>query len=121
MIQQNISNNRRRGAAMIEYSLLIAGVVLVAAAAVAVCGHKTNDLVSSVAATLPGAHADDNAPIISGKIIETAPQDLDGDGTIDGIALDVDTILANSDGTVERLGANLGTTTSISTLVVEAE
>ena len=116
------TQQRNRGAAMIEYALLVAGVVLVAAAATAVFGHKTNDLISGVAAVLPGAHGDDNAPIVSGKIIETAPQDHDGDaGTPDAIALDIDTIVANSDGTVERLGTRLGTASSISQLIVEAE
>ena len=112
---------RDRGAAMVEYALLIAGVTLVSAAATALFGHQTNDLIAGVAAVLPGAHADDNAPIISGKIVETAPQDIDGDGTIDGIALDIPTILASSDGTQERLGNALGTESNISTLVLEAE
>ena len=113
---------RNRGAAMIEYALLIAGVTLVSATATALFGHQTNDLVSGVAAVLPGAHADDNAPIVSGKIIETAPQDHDGDAaTPDAIALDIDTILTNSDGTQERLGNNLGTASIISQLIVEAE
>ena len=107
---------------MIEYALLIAGVTLVSASATAVFGHKTNDLISSVAAVLPGAHGDDNAPIVSGKLIETAPQDHDGDpGTPDAIALDIDTILTESDGTVSRLSSRLGTATSISELIVEAE
>ena len=57
-----------------------------------------------------------------GKIIETAPQDHDGDAaTPDAIALALDTILTNSDGTQERLGNNLGTASSISQLIVEAE
>ena len=55
-----------------EYGLLIAGVALISSAGVSIFGHKTNDLVSSVAAVLPGAHADDNGPLVSGKLIETA-------------------------------------------------
>jgi pilus assembly protein Flp/PilA len=105
----------RRGAALIEYSLLIAGVALISAAAVAVFGHKTNDLVAATAAILPGAHEDDNAPIFSGKIIETT-----AGAAGDPIELDVVTIEANS-GT-SRLGNNLlgaGGGASIETLVVE--
>ena len=48
---------------------------------------------------MPGAHADDNGPIRSGKIIETA-----SDG--EAIAIDVATIINNTD--TQRLGNNLG-------------
>src|SRR5438309_457384 len=70
-----ISNRtkKRRGAALVEYALLIAGVALVCAAAVSIFGHKTNDMIAGTAGVLPGAHVDDNAPIVSGHIIETAP------------------------------------------------
>jgi Flp pilus assembly pilin Flp len=91
----------RRGAALVEYALLIAGVALISAAAVSVFGHKTNDLVAAVAAVIPGAHADDNAPIDSGKLIETT-----AGASGDGIELDAATIEANS-GTA-RLGVNVG-------------
>jgi Flp pilus assembly pilin Flp len=104
----------RKGAALVEYSLIVAGVALIAAASVATFGHKTNDMLAMVAAVLPGAHADDNAPIVSGKIIETA--NTGGPGG-DAISLDVATIVANS-GT-ERLGNNLGTADPVSALVVE--
>ncbi|GJL69446.1 MAG: hypothetical protein NPIRA06_20810 [Nitrospirales bacterium] len=104
------------GAASVEYSLLVAGIALIGAAAVSLFGHKTTDMMAAVAAVLPGAHADDNAPIVAGKIIETS---VNGGPGGDAIALDIDGIVANA-GT-ERLGNNLGITTSISTLVVEAQ
>ena len=72
----------RKGSALVEYSLLVAGVALVSAAAVSVFGHKTNDLVASTAAILPGAHDDDNGAIVSGKIIETT-QDTNGNIVVD--------------------------------------
>ena len=72
----------RKGAALIEYALLAAGVALVASAAVAVFGHKTSDMVAATAAIMPGAHADDNNPIVSAKIIETSSAE-DGPITID--------------------------------------
>lgn len=90
----------KKGAALVEYSLLVAGIALIGAASVATFGHKTNDMMAASAAVLPGAHADDNNPIVSGKIIET---NVNGDGNI---ALHVDGIIANN-GT-ERLGNNLG-------------
>ena len=102
--------HKRKGAALVEYGLLIAGVGLVATAAISMFGHKTSDLLGSVAAVLPGAHEDDNAPILSGKIIETTPA---SEGQI---ALDTTAIEGNSNSS--RLGDNLGLT--IDTLVVEA-
>ena len=101
----------RKGAALVEYGLLVGGVALVTAAAVAVFGHKTNDLISATAAVLPGAHADDNGPIFSGKIIETTGSDAGA------IALDIDTIVANTN--TSRLGNNLGTPGDITTLVLD--
>lgn len=104
----------RKGAALIEYALLIAGVALVASAGVAIFGHKTSDMVSATAAIMPGAHEDDNNPIVSPKIIETT---LNADGNI---ALDVAGIAGNPNSF--RLGDNLlgaGNGSVIETLVVE--
>lgn len=104
-----------KGAAMVEYGLLVAGVALVAMASVSVMGHKTTDLFSATAAVLPGAHDDDNAPIVSGKLIETA-QNADGNIALDGAG-----IAANQD--TFRLGTNLGFENAgedITDLVVEA-
>ena len=105
----------KKGAALLEYSLLAAGVSLVAAAGVAVFGHKTSDMISAVAAIMPGAHGDDNGAIVSAKIIETTPSDP-ADPTV-GIAVDAAGIAANPGAT--RLGDNLGM--DLSTLVLEAE
>jgi pilus assembly protein Flp/PilA len=64
-------NQKRKGQALLEYALLIAGVALICLAAVSILGHKTSDMIGAVAATIPGAHQDDNAAIVSGKLIET--------------------------------------------------
>ena len=106
----------RKGAALVEYALIVAGVALIGAASVATFGHKTNDMIAMVAGVLPGAHADDNSPIVSGRIIEVS--NTNGPGG-NAIALDVATIVTNSDGTHERLGDNLGTASPVSALVVE--
>lgn len=90
---------KRKGAALVEYALLIAGVALICAAAIAIFGHKTSDLVAAVAAVIPGAHGDDNGPIVSGKLIETTEAE---DGPI---ALDVTGIAAAVD--TPRLGNNV--------------
>jgi pilus assembly protein Flp/PilA len=105
----------KKGQGLVEYGLIIAGVALICAAAISVFGHKTSDLISAVAAVLPGAHAEDNAPLVSGKLIETT----DNGGA--GINLDVATIVANSD--TGRLDANVlgtdGTTDGFGGLILE--
>ncbi len=107
-----LARTSRRGAALIEYALLIGGVALIAAASVAIFGHKTNDLVATTAAILPGAHADDNGPIFSGKIIETT------EASAAGIAIDVNGIANNINGA--RLADNLGISPAdLELLVVE--
>lgn len=104
----------KKGAALVEYALLVAGVALIGSASVSIFGHKTSDMIAATAAIAPGAHADDNGPIVSGKLIETTAA-----GT-DPISLDIAGIVANQ-GT-ERLGNNvLGATNggTLDTLVVE--
>jgi Flp pilus assembly pilin Flp len=112
----------KKGAALVEYALLVAGVALIGAASTAIFGHKTNDMMAMVAAVLPGAHLDDNAPIVSGKIIETSANapgvDSGGAATV-GIGLDVTSIIANQ-GTA-RLGTNVGTDGTLSDLILEAQ
>ena len=93
----------RKGQGLVEYGLLIAGVALICAAAVSVFGHKTSDLIAATATVLPGAHADDNAPLVSGKLIETGP--LDGADASNGIGLNAAGIAANSD--TPRLANNV--------------
>ncbi|QDU04430.1 hypothetical protein V6x_41580 [Gimesia chilikensis] len=72
----------KKGQGLVEYGILVGGVALVTLAAVAILGHKTNDLVATVAGALPGAHADDNAPIVSGKIVTTT-QNASGNIVLD--------------------------------------
>jgi Flp pilus assembly pilin Flp len=90
----------RKGAAMVEYALLVAGIAIVAVVAVSLLGHKTADLLGTAAAVIPGVNTDDNDSITSGQLIETV---VNGNGDI---TLDINQIEANS-GT-ERLGDNLG-------------
>jgi Flp pilus assembly pilin Flp len=88
----------RKGAALVEYALLVAGVALICLVAVALLGHKTNELVGAAAVTLPSAHADENGPIAAGKLVETR-QDASG-----AITLDVDRVRAGG----ERMKNNTG-------------
>lgn len=59
----------KRGAALVEYGLIVAGVALVAAAAVSIFGSKTAGLVAASARVLPGANTVDNTTIEVGHIV----------------------------------------------------
>lgn len=96
----------RKGQGLVEYGILVGGVALVCLAAVALLGHQTNDIISVVAGVLPGAHADDNAPIVSGKLVKTT-ENADGNLTLN----------VTTNGT---MSSNLGIT-GVDALVVEAE
>lgn len=61
----------KKGQGLVEYGILVGGIALVCLAATAILGHKTNDLIGSVAAMLPGAHEDGTGPIVSGKLVAT--------------------------------------------------
>ena len=97
----------KKGQGLVEYGILVGGIALVALAATAILGHKTTDLISSVAAAMPGAHQDDAGAIVSGKLVRTT---LNSDGT--GLILDA----TSTQNTIE---SNLGID-NISSLVIEA-
>src|SRR5260370_42064029 len=92
----------RKGAALIEYGLLIGGIALISAGAVSLFGHKTSDIIGLTAAIIPGAHTDDNGPVISGKRIETALET--GGGPTPDIGIGFDVVAA---GAVDRLGGQV--------------
>ncbi len=106
--------SNKKGQGLVEYGLIIAGVALVCAAAISVFGHKTADLVAATAAVLPGAHADDNGPIITAKLIETT-QDADN-------VINLDTAGITTNSATARFGNNFGLATpgSFGGLVLEA-
>jgi pilus assembly protein Flp/PilA len=102
----------KKGAAMVEYALLVAGIAIVAVAAVSILGHKTSDLIATSATIIPGVDELDNQPIASGRLIETDQLGPGGE-----ITVDIPDIVANS-GT-QRMGANIGDTSAVlDTLVV---
>lgn len=106
----------RKGQGLVEYGLIIAGVALISAAAISILGHKTSDLIAAVATILPGAHADDNGALVSGKLIET-----ELDAATDAIEVDLQGIFTNAD--TPRLGNNVtniaGAATNFGGLIVE--
>ena len=109
-----------KGAALVEYALIVAGVALIAAATIAVFGHKTNDMLATATAVLPGSHVEDNAPIVSGKIIETSPNapGLDQGNSANGIGLDVNAI--TQDNGTNRLANSVGSDGTLTSLVLES-
>ena len=113
--------SEKTGAALVEYALIVAGVALIGAAAVSVFGHKVTDMLATAAAVMPGAHADDNAPIVAGKTIETSPNTpgFDSGNSATGIGLDVNAITqANGQ---QRLGDSVGGDGALSSLVLETK
>lgn len=85
----------KRGAALVEYGLIVAGVALVAAAAISIFGHKTASIIAATGAILPGAQQEDNGTIAAGRIVDT----VNNNGVI--------TINPGAD---NNLGHNLGLT-----------
>ena len=65
------NRNQKRGAALVEYGLIVAGVALVCAAAISIFGQKTGGIIGATARVLPGAQAADNALISVGQVVET--------------------------------------------------
>lgn len=109
------------GASLVEYALIVAGVTLIGAAAVSVFGHKVTDMLGTATAVLPGAHAEDNAPIVSGRTIETSTNTpgFDGGNSSTGIGLDINAITQSNGQT--RLGDSVGGDGSLSSLVLETQ
>ncbi|QDV12608.1 hypothetical protein CA51_24940 [Rosistilla oblonga] len=60
----------KKGQGLVEYGILVGGIALVSLAATAILGHKTTDLLGTVAACLPCAHEDHSGPIVSGTLVQ---------------------------------------------------
>jgi len=91
----------RKGQAMVEYALLVVCIAVVGAVAVSMLGHKTQETMAIAAAIMPGAHADDNAPIAEANVV---PHKVDQNGNL---VLDTGK-LVNTDRYTELLGAGGG-------------
>ncbi len=60
----------RKGAAMVEYAVLLGAITLVALIAVSMLGNKTTDIISTLAVILPGANPEDDLSLRSGALVE---------------------------------------------------
>ena len=76
-------NSRRRGQGLIEYIVIVAAVALISLVAVSIYGHKVADQYAIGAGMLPGAHAEDNAPVVTGEYAGFAA-DANGNNVADG-------------------------------------
>lgn len=64
------SRRNQRGAALVEYGLIVAGVALVAIVAVSVFGRKTAGMIGASAHAIPGTDAADNGPVGVGHLVQ---------------------------------------------------
>ncbi|MDZ4774146.1 MAG: hypothetical protein SGI72_13535 [Planctomycetota bacterium] len=90
---QKSCRQTKRGAALVEYALIVGGVALVALAAISVFGHKTASMLGAAASVMPGAQTTDNGAIAAGRIVDTT--------TVNGA-------ITINPGTNNQLGNNLG-------------
>jgi pilus assembly protein Flp/PilA len=98
-----------KGAAMVEYAVLLGAVTLIAVLGVSTLGHKASDLVGALAVILPGAHADDNAALTSARLIETQTSSASAEGVGDASAvLSVNAEAIRDGHNTFRLSANTG-------------
>lgn len=94
---RKLTRRDKRGAALVEYGLIVAGVALVAVAAVSIFGFKTAGMIGTSAALLPGAQANDVGIISTGKVVKT-----ENNGGVITVAADAQD---------QSLGDNLGFST----------
>jgi hypothetical protein len=73
MLVKKSGQVRRKGQALVEYALLLAGIALVCTVAVAVLGKKTADVIGVMAAVMPGTQSTDNVPINTLPILSVKP------------------------------------------------
>ncbi len=64
-------NRVRKGQALVKYTIILAAVALIGLGTISLLGHKTNDMLGTLTAILPGAHTDDNGPIAAGELVPT--------------------------------------------------
>jgi hypothetical protein len=88
---------------MVEYALVVTGVVLVSIAGVAYVSARVGGLIGiTVENSMPGSHPNDNGPIDSNNLVEMY------DDPALGRTIDFDEIVARSDGATGRLAEQFG-------------
>ena len=82
-MSKRMNNRSRRGQGLVEYIIIVASVALISLVAVSIFGHKVADQYAVGAGMLPGAHADDNNPIVTG-FYAGFTEDVDGNNAANG-------------------------------------
>lgn len=72
------SRKKRRGQGLVEYIFIVAAVAFIALVALSHFGHKVADQYAIGAGMLPGAHAEDNAAIVTGHFAGTEGDETTG-------------------------------------------
>ncbi len=83
MSKRTLVQKNRRGQGLVEYIIIIASVALIVLVCVSIFGHKVADQYAIGAGMLPGAHAEDNAPIVTSEYAGFT-QDADGNNVANG-------------------------------------
>jgi pilus assembly protein Flp/PilA len=112
LIMTKTKKQIRKGQALVEYTVILAAVMLVSLGTISLLGHKTTDMLGTLTAILPGAHPGDNGPVSAGELIPTS--------TNAAGALTVDT--SSTDGVMQQdylLDDQLFDQTGTSPLVIE--
>src|SRR4051812_3669950 len=99
MQKKALNKKKSKGAAMVEYAVLIGAVTLIGVLGVSVLGNKVADIVGTLAVILPGAQTTDDHKIHSAQLIEFT------DGNDDTYQI-LDTHIGNGD--TNRLNRNTG-------------
>ena len=71
-------HRRRKGQALVEYAVIIAGVMLISLVGISLFGHKVAGMINMATVILPGVHASGNNPIQTGRLVEFSPSEGDG-------------------------------------------
>lgn len=102
----NMKRRSRRGQGLVEYIIIVASVALIALLSVSMFGHKVADQYAVGAGMLPGAHSEDNAPIMTG-FYAGITQNADGNTVATG-GVSWGDITGNTDTTVLRNNVVVG-------------
>jgi Flp pilus assembly pilin Flp len=69
--------SKKKGAAMVEYAILVGAVALVGILGMSVLGRKATDLIGTLAVILPGANLNEDRKIHNAQLIEITDGDDD--------------------------------------------
>lgn len=106
------SVKNRRGQGLVEYIIIVAAVAMISLVAVSIFGHKVADQYAIGAGMLPGAHAEDNAAIVTTEF--AAFQDNgaganEGNGQVSWGGITGNATLGEMDNNVLTAGTNAAT------------